>query len=115
MCLEKFRKKLKVIDVNEIYIKNLREIEEEEIGRTISDGAISDGVVTHLVCEGETSVELIEEMRPMFESYAGKELSIHELFAMEAIFEMLQREEISEEDTEIKLEKLLTEKNKKRN
>ena len=50
----------------------------------------------------------------MYKSYAGKELKIHELFAMEAIFMMLQREEISKEDTEMKLEKLLTEKNEKK-
>ena len=52
MCLKKFRKKLKVIDESEIYIENLREIEEEEIGCTISDGAISYDVVTHFACEG---------------------------------------------------------------
>ena len=50
----------------------------------------------------------------MYKSYAGKELKIHELFAMEAIFMMLQREEISKEDTEMKLEKLLAEKNEKK-
>ena len=36
------------------------------------------------------------------------------MFEMDTIFEMLHREEISEKDAEIKLEKLLTEKNEKK-
>ena len=36
------------------------------------------------------------------------------MFEMDTIFEMLHREEISEKDAEIKLEKMLTEKNRKK-
>ena len=118
MYLEKIKEMDKFVEtgeiseeekLNEMYFKKFREIEEKEIGHPTSYGG-----VTHFVCGGKTSVEVVAEMKHAYETYARKELSIDDLFEMDAIFEMLHREEISEKDAEMKLEKLLTKKNEKK-
>ena len=48
-------------------------------------------------------------MKHLYETFVGKELSVDDVFEMDAIFEMFNREEILEEDAEMKLEKLLKE------